>query len=338
MKNLKTLIILSLVLIVAAGSLFADDMKTINKTFKGINALDVDITSGDCIIKSGDSKTVSVEIKYNVQPSGNFKPLFIERGKTLKLSEKWSGHSTKGQVLWTITAPASVDIEFSAASGDISIENMNCTIEINTASGDIKINKCKGSFEIDAASGDVSAKNMEGDVEISTASGDIEISDSKGDFDLSAASGDIEVINLIGTFDLSVASGDIELDNCQGEFDCSAASGDVEATSVVIDDASCFSTASGDVIVILNQTSKHDLKISSASGDATVDYNGNPIIGTIEMTVSQKRGKIRAPFKHDKKEEFEKHGRTYISNTYNKSKSTPVVRIKSSSGDATLKK
>ena len=334
MKLLKTLTIL---LLVAVVTLTAQDMKSIKKEFKGIQDLEIELTSGDCEIKAGKSGKVLVEVKYDVKPEKNFTPEFVEKGKTLKLSEEWRGRNTRAKVLWSITAPENTEIEFSAASGDLSIKNMNTSIESSTASGDVSISNCKGEFEIEAASGDIEAKNLVGDIEISTASGDIEVDDCKGDIELSAASGDIEAKNLEGSFDMSVASGDVEVDDCKGEFDLSAASGDVDATRIILDEASSFSAASGEVTVILGASPKYDIEVSVASGDATLDFNGNKVVGTIEMTANKKRGKISAPFKCDNIEEFEEHNTTYVKKTYRKG-DKPLIIIETSSGEATLKK
>jgi len=334
---MKLLKVFTIVLLVAVVVVSAQDMKSIKKEFKGIESLEIELTSGDCEIKAGNSKTVTVEVKYDVKPEKNFEPEFVQKGKILKLSEEWSGRNSRGNVLWTIIAPEKTEIEFSAASGDLSIENMKTNIESGTASGDVSIENCIGEFEIEAASGDIFAKNLEGDIEISTASGDIEIDDCKGDIEISAASGDIEAKNLVGSLDMSVASGDVEVEDCKGEFDLSAASGDVEATGVILDGSSSFSAASGDVNVILENTSKYDIEIGVASGDATLDFNGNKITGTIEMTANKKRGKINAPFKADNTEEYEKNDRTYVKKTFNKG-GEPVITIKTASGEATLKK
>ncbi len=338
MKNLKRITTILIFLSMLCGNLMAGDFETISKTFKGIEELNISITSGDCEIISGKSKNVIVEVKFDVVPKGAFKPSFNERGKELKLSERWSGRTTRGRVSWKVVAPKTTDIKFSAASGDVLINNMNSQIDVNTASGDVEIENCSGDIEIEVASGDVSAENLSGDIEISTASGDIEIEDSKGDLELSTASGDIEASNLEGVFEMSVASGDIEVENIKGEFDVEVASGDADLKEIVILAESCFSAASGDIDILLAKTAEYDLDLSAASGNVTLDYNGNAIIGYIEMEAAEKHGQIRAPFAFDTQKEIERGSRTYIRKMVKIKKESPQVFIKTSSGNATLKK
>jgi len=337
MKKLTMIIAMTLSLLLLATGLFAQEMKTISKEFKNVESLEIELVSGDCEIIAGSGKTVSVEVKYDVKPEGNFKPEFEQQDNTLELSEEWFGHSSRGKVLWTITAPAETEVEFSAASGDLSIEKMNTTIEVETASGDIRFISAKGEVDVSTASGDIIVKNMEGDLEFSTASGDILIEDSKGNIELSTASGDIEAKNLEGEFDFEVASGDIEVEESNGKFSCSTASGDLDINEVVLTGGSEFSVASGDIKIVLAKSPAHNVELSTASGDVTLDYNGNKIMGTIEMTARKKRGEINAPFKADDIEEFEKHGDDYIRKTYLRGDG-PMITIKTASGDVSLKK
>ena len=136
---------------------------------------------------------------------------------------------------------------------------------------------------------------------------------------------------------MSVASGDVEVDDCKGEFDLSTASGDVEATGLILDAASSFSAASGEVNIILGESPRFDIEVSVASGDATLDFNGNKITGTIEMTANKKRGKIIAPFKADNVVEFEEHRTAYIKKIFKKG-DKPMITIETASGKAILKK
>ncbi len=337
MKKQTTVVAITLSLLLMMNGLFAQEKKTITKDFKNIEILEIELVSGDCEIKAGDDKTVTVQVEYDVKPAENFRPEFDHQNKTLALSEDWSGGSSRGNVLWTITAPAETEIDFVAVSGDLSIENMNSTIEVKTASGDIKLAAGKGEVEVETASGDINVEDMNGELELGTASGDILIENSKGKIEMSTASGDIEAKNLEGDFELEVASGDIEIEESEGKFKCSTASGDLDASGVILTGNSKFSVASGDINVVLADSPKHDLEISAASGDATLDYNGHKITGTIEMTARKIQGKIRAPFKADRTATFEKYNDEYVRNTYNRG-NDPMITIETVSGDVILKK
>lgn len=300
------------------SSLFAQPQE-VHKTFETKKTIKIKTVSGDCIVKKGSADEIKVDLKYSVDPEDAFEPDIQETSNSIRIKERWYGSST-GRVTWTLTVPANVEIDFSTASGDLSIYDLSSSVEASTASGDISIENSNGEFEI------------------STASGDINLVDSKGECDFSTASGDIEVRNVEGELEFSTASGDIEVKKSTGVFDLRCASGEIEATDVIIDGDSEFSTASGDVEVRLAESSKYDLDLSAASGDVKLDYNGNTVQGYFEFTAHADRGRIDAPFDFDKEEEFEEGRYTYMKKSFTKEGATPRVILSTSSGKAILVK
>lgn len=310
------------ILIVAVGHtlLMAQQMEEIHKTFDAKPTVRINTVSGDCIIKVSDANKIKVDLEFRVEPEGAMKPEFRETNNSLRIRERWHGRSTRGEVLWTITVPKETEIRFNTASGDLSATGLVKSVEASTASGDIEIEDSKGEFEI------------------STASGDVDLDFSSGEFDISTASGEIRADNVNGMIELSTASGEIDVSDSKGEFDLSCASGDVTARGIFIEDQSSFSTASGDVDIVLGASSKYDLELSAASGDVTLDYNGNEVIGFFEFMAKKRRGRIIAPFDFDTEDEIEKWDQTYIRKTFKKGKSTPRIDISTATGRAVLKK
>ena len=301
MKNLgKAVILLSAVLLLTGNS-YAGKRKELNKEFEAKENIDINTTSGDCIIQQGSADKILVHVEYSVHPEDAFNPVFKERKSTLKINERWSG-SSSGDVIWTITVPENTKIEFSTASGDFSMEDAKNDLNISTASGDVSIDNVTGEFEISTASGDVDADDVSGELDISTASGDIKIDDSQALFELSCASGDIE------------------------------------ASRITITEESSFSTASGDVEVDLAKTAEYDLDLSAASGDVSLDYNGNEMKGYFELTAKKRWGGISSSVEFDGEEEFEKHGRTYVRKYFTAGLKEPQINISTASGEIKLKK
>ena len=322
-----------------AGTATAEE---VTKSFEGVTKVELSSVSGDCVVKTHRSGEVIVELYYEVEPEGAFEYEMKESGKKLVIKEKWgkSGrrHYTSGEVSWTLTVPADTEIEFTTASGDITASGLTKGMHARTASGDIDLAEMRGDIEISTASGDAILVNLEGDVEISTASGDIEIDGAKGDIELSTASGDIEAEGVDGDIDFSTASGDLEIARSSGTFDVSCASGDLQAEGITIMGESEFSAASGDVSVTLAKTADYDLEISTASGDVTLDYDGNEVKGFFEFTAHERRGKIVCPFDFDKEEEFERSGETYLRKSFSRKGDTPRIELSTASGKAVLKK
>jgi DUF4097 and DUF4098 domain-containing protein YvlB len=303
-------------LILIASPLWSQEKVT--KTFPAKKLVEISTMSSDCIIEKGPGGKITVVVEYSVRPGDAFTPEMEERSDRIKLSEDWSGNAS-GKVLWTVTVPAETEIDAESASGDISITGLNKEIEVSTASGDITLRECGG------------------DMEISTASGDVEIEDTEGELEVSVASGDILTTNVEGNIELQSASGDIEMNKTSGEFDLSCASGNIEADKVEIKASSEFSAASGDILLSLAASCQHDLNLSAASGDITLDYDGNDLKGRFELIARHGGGRISAPVKFDSEETFERHGRDYDKKIISHYGDNPLISLESASGSITLK-
>lgn len=346
MRKGMTVVITILVLMLAFSSSFARKDRgewgeNVQKEFSGIEKIDLNTVSGDCIIKTHSSDEVIVDLRYDVEPEGAFEYKFRERGKTLKIEEEWNGRghrSSSGEVIWTITVPRGTEISFSTASGDLEASGPFGSIEARTASGDIDISDTDGELDISTASGDINIVKAMGDNRISTASGDIHIEDSSDDTRMSTASGDIEVTNMKGDIGLSTASGDIEVSDCRGTFELSCASGSIEVSDVIIEGASEFSTASGSVKVVLSETCDYDLTLSTASGDVTLDYNGNEVKGFFEFEARKRHGKIVCPFDFDDEEEYERWDNIWVRKSFTRKGDSPQIEMSTASGKVVLKK
>ena len=313
----RTIGVLGLVLLVFSISAYAGRKEVIEKTFDIKESVRINTVSGDCIVKQGDVDKIHVHLVHTYRPDGSFEPEFEERGKVLRLSENHY-ESNSGRSVWTITVPAETRIRFSTASGDFEAVGMNGDLNAETASGDMAIENCTGRFDCETASGELFAL------------------DCKGEFEFSSASGDVRIENCNGTFNLESASGDVEIDDSEGEFEAGVASGNVDVEAVVITAASSFETASGDVDVILGASSEYDLVLSTASGSATLDYDGHPISGSFEFVARERRGRIVAPFDFDDEDEFERWGQDYVRKSFKRGSDGPMIAIETASGRAEL--
>lgn len=132
------------------------------------------------------------------------------------------------------------------------------------------------------------------------------------------------------------ASGSITIKKLTGVFKLNTASGFISAKQITISDQSEFHSASGSVYVSLKNTPEFDIDLSSASGAVTLDLNGNPVSGNIEMRAREKLGKIMCPLKFDIiKEEFI-NDQKYIVKSRLAKNSSPVFKIYTASGIAIL--
>lgn len=319
MKTIKRWLVFSLIAGLVAGNLFGQDQKEIHKTFKTKRRIRIRTVSGDCFVKKGPSTEIIVDLVYKVYPEDAFEPEIDERQTTLEIRERWY-NSSSGRVTWTLTVPEETEIDFSTASGELTIEGLNSIFDANTASGDVEVLDCVGEFDF------------------STASGDILIENSKGEFDLSTASGEVEADNIAGEIGASTASGEINITSSTGVFDLSCASGDIDASGLLIEGHCSFSTASGRVYVTLSETPEYNLELSSASGRVTLDYDGNPVRGFFEFTAREDGGDIRSPFGFDDEETYYRHDYRYMRKSFTKGSASPRIMLSTATGSVTLKK
>jgi len=324
---LLTVFILSIFLV----NIHAGEIK---KTFKNITEVRFKGMSSDCVVKKAAGNEVTVHLVYT-SDSDYSKPQIKEDNGTLILRDMW--HDGE-ECVWTITVPSKTAVKLSSVSGDFSIDGVKSDIDAKTVSGDITAMDCKGVVRLTSASGEFEVKNLEGKISLDGASSDIKAETLSGDIDLQTASGDIEAVGFNGTISLKAASGDIEIEEAKGEFKVKTASGDINASDISIQKESLFKVASGDVKIILAESAAHDLTLASASGDAVLDYNGNPISGWFELTALVEDGMIISPFKFDKEEIEEKWGKRYAVKSFKIKSDTPKIYIKTATGKAVLKK
>jgi hypothetical protein len=109
--------------------------------------------------------------------------------------------------------------------------------------------------------------------------------------------------------------------------------------ALTTDGSQFFYDGSGTVEVELASSPKHDISVTSGSGDAIVNFNGNEIKGEIVMKASKKHGNIEAPFAFDKTEEIQ-HSWQRCDHPKNcgERKLDTRISISTGSGDAVLKK
>ncbi len=308
--------------------------KEIEKTFTNVSDIKIQIVSGDCFVEKSSTNEVIVSVNYTYDDD-NFEAEFNQIGGKLHISENFYGRNNRGKSIWNIRVPANVDVDFSAASGDLELTDVVGDVEGQTASGDMTVTEVSGDVQLQAASGDIEASAVAGDVEISTASGDITLEKVGKDTEVSAASGQISVKNSSGEFELSAASGDIEIESANGSFKVSTASGDISCDAIEVTKNSEFEAASGDVVIGLTKSPAGDIVLSAASGNCELDYGDNKIAGNITMTAKNRSGYVRAPFKFDSEKVYNRGGREFVTKTANIGDG-PIIELNSSSGRVIL--
>jgi len=272
----------------------------VTKTFGKKDVVNMNFVRGDCKIVKSENDNINVTVTYKLKNENLYEPQMNESDNSLTLIEHFKG-STSGDIKWTVSIPSDIKINFNSASGDFQLNNLSAEVVANTASGDVIVDNYNGNMKINTASGDIKISNVDGILKFNTASGDIVVNNSKSIFKFSTASGDIL------------------------------------ASNITLTDNSSFNTASGDVNIGLTASPDFDISINTASGDAVLNYNGNPISGHFELSVRKNSGEIVVPFKFEKDGSIKENDGKNI-RTVTIEKETPVIKMNSASGDLTINK
>jgi len=279
---------IALVVLVASSVAFASTPQgTFDKTFQvsGPVDLEVETHSGDIIVRSGPSGSVSIHGKIFVGDHWLFgnrhadvsdieqHPPLRQQGNSIRI-DYVNAHEIS--VDYEITVPEETTIRTHSGSGDQTIEGTRGNVDLQSGSGDMKLSRIAGEIHLQTGSGNVRAREIAGGVRGGTGSGDIEVEETgAGDIDLHTGSGNITARAIQGAFHAEAGSGDITGEGAQtGAWE--------------------IRTGSGNVHVRLPSDAAFDANLSTSSG--TVDV-GPAIKMTVQGRVQEMRkqiiGKVR---------------------------------------------
>jgi hypothetical protein len=281
---------LAIALAVLLASTFAaasTPQGTFEKTFQVSGPVDLEVQthSGDIIVRSGASGSVSIRGKIFVGDHWLFgnrhtdvsdieqHPPLRQDGNSIHIDYV---NSRDISVDYEITVPTDTTIRTHSGSGDQTIEGTHGNADLQSGSGDMKLSRITGEIRLQTGSGDVRAREVAGPVRGGAGSGDIEVEETgSGDIDLHTGSGNITARGIQGAFRAEAGSGDITAEGAQtGAWE--------------------IRTGSGNVHVRLPSDAAFDANISTSSG--TLDV-GPPITMTVQGRVQETRksitGKVR---------------------------------------------
>jgi DUF4097 and DUF4098 domain-containing protein YvlB len=252
------------------------------KTFQVSGPVDLEVQtrSGDVIVRSGASGSVSIRAKIYVGDHW----LFGSRHTDVSEIEQHPPLRQDGNSIhidnvtvrdisvdYEITVPVDTTIRAHSGSGNETIESTHGNADVQTGSGDVKLSRLTGEIHVQTGSGNVRALEIAGPVRGGAGSGDIEVQE--------IASGDI---------DLRTGSGNVSVRGIQGALRAEAGSGDISAEGKQ-EGAWEIRTGSGNVRVRLPANAAFDADLSTSSG--TLDVNA-PITMTVQGRVQETRKRI----------------------------------------------
>jgi len=286
MRKLKSTLF-TLLFLFAVTAAYAQE--TVEKTYTGIKSIRLTTASGNGTIKKSNTNEVKVHLRYTYDKDV-YTPSFEQKGDRLTIEEdfkrsRWS----RGYSEWTLEVPDGIELDFKTGSGNIEVMGVNIEIRSNTGSGNIEIEEVTGEVRANTGSGNITFSQVEGSLDANTGSGSIRLDRTKGDANL------------------NTGSGNIRSNGIEGELSMNTGSGNIDVIDAIITGASSFNTGSGNAEVSLGGSLDYDMSVSTGSGDAILDFNGQEISGEFIMRASDKDD-IRAPFSFDEAYEDERGG------------------------------
>jgi DUF4097 and DUF4098 domain-containing protein YvlB len=182
----------------------------------------VNAGGGDVIITASTANTVHVRAT-----SDDDDIRFDATRTSVELSTARRGSDTRFEV----SVPVGVRVVAKSQSGDISVRGTHGDVNVTAQSGDIVIDDVNGRLEVRSFSGEITAANVVGSVDVTTQSGDLKLSDVRGDIEVGNTSGDITMRNVTAKLVRArTTSGDVLYDGTidpSGRYEFVSHSGDV---------------------------------------------------------------------------------------------------------------
>lgn len=280
MRNLVCLLSCSLFLLL--GSPLLAQTQVVEKTYKGLKKIELQLPAGNIIIKKSSNGDTQVKGEYEADQSTI--EMDVKSGR-LVIREKSKGYRSNGNSEWTLMVPNDMRISANAGSGNVEIDDVALDFHANLGSGN---------FDFDEVGGYIN---------VNTGSGNIDIIASEADFGCNTGSGNYDVSGSEGSFQLNTGSGQVYLQKVSGTISANTGSGSVRGKEIAVTGPSGFNSGSGKVSLHLDSAPKADLSVNSGSGNSVLDFNSQDFSGELVMKCNKKQGSISAPFRFDSEQE-----------------------------------
>src|SRR5580692_5307508 len=171
-------------LLISTAAFASTPQGTFDRTFavSGPVDLEVQTRSGDVIVRSGPSGSVSIHGKIFVGDHWLFgnrhadvsdieqSPPLRQEGNSIRIDYV---NAREISVDYEITVPADTTIRTHSGSGDQTIEGTRGNLDLQSGSGDVKLSRITGEIRLHTGSGNLRAREIAGTIRGGAGSGDI---------------------------------------------------------------------------------------------------------------------------------------------------------------------
>jgi DUF4097 and DUF4098 domain-containing protein YvlB len=263
--------------------------------------LDVETSSGNISVKSGDGSKVEIHAKIYADDRANAdvlkhvqeiqqNPPIEQSGNTIKIGhidrDDWKKHIS---ISYEIVTPAQSKVRTASGSGDETIGGIAGPLEAESGSGGLKISQIGSEVHARTGSGDIDVNDVKGGAKVTTGSGSIHAEGIAGGITASSGSGDIEFAQTAsGDVDIQTGSGSVNVKGANGALKASSGSGGISVQGTATGDWRLH-TGSGDLAVQLPSDASFNLVARAESG--SIDSN-RQIMVQGKMSPHELQGKV----------------------------------------------
>jgi DUF4097 and DUF4098 domain-containing protein YvlB len=215
------------------------------------STLNVRNHSGEIVIRTWDRSAVRVRAEHEDED----RVKIFRSGSTVKVRSE-SRYGPPGAVDYEITVPASMRLELSGVSTDISVRGSGAGVQAGTMSGDI---------DVVEVSGPISLRSVEGEIRVAR---------SRGDLEVNGVESDVSVVEFRGEISLETIDGEIRLENVQSkDVQASTVDGDVLYRGVIEGGGRYrLTTHDGDIVVAMADEVNATVSVATFDGSLEADF------------------------------------------------------------------
>jgi hypothetical protein len=296
LKKITLLTILAISIIAAPASAdreFSFDKK-LNFDAEAVNAVRIDMPSGDIKIERSAGAEIELQFKNLVYADSRKKAEKINdrclyealiEGDRLVITVDLPRHSKRDfldklfsgnwhddvHLFLRLAIPDGMTVDVKSSSADLEVSNIAVNLDIRGSSSDIEADGVEGNLSCDLSSGDIYVFAHKGDIRIRGKSSDIQVDGVQGNIDIKTSSGDGKLDDVTGSAVVSASSGDYRVIDIGGDLDIYTSSGDIYVDGVA--GSVRAETSSGDIQLNALAADEGDFDVNSGSGDVFVELS-----------------------------------------------------------------
>lgn len=201
-----------------------------------------------------------------------------------------SGSSSRNDVKFTVTVPASFHARLKTSGGGITINDLTGTVNARTSGGGLRFARVRGPLDGHTSGGGIRVADCEGAIKISTSGGGIDVNGGSGQLDGDTSGGSVTVRNFRGPARVETSGGGITIENVAGKVDGSTSGGSISAVfSTPPAGEVKLHTSGGGVTMRVADTAAFNLDASTSGGGVSTDL---PVTVSGKIDRSRLRGTV----------------------------------------------